>query len=316
MMRRSWEFTLRLLKKMSRPRCQQCDHNGYRYEFSTRTADFYIAKQNCAKKSGTLARYLDEEAYLKWRNCCRSGLNYWIGLFENRVCSGSPIRPYTWVGNTTCTSGSPLNIIPLDNSPESSQAVSILLNSGNLVRPPTATENWDSESKPYICQYSLAASTSPLSTTVSVNDTTSFFTIADTSSSVATTIMETTFTPSTEQSLESTGFSSTVTSTNPVMTSTAANSVTDVHDPTGTGLIVGLAVGGILLIIALLLFYFFFCKNGYYKKFKSATSHTASASFTPRNTKESNTKEVKENPLYGRYEINDILKYKTFCKHW
>ena len=314
MMRRSWKFTTRLLKKMSRPTCQLCDHNGYRYEFSTSTADFHIAKQNCANNNGTLARYLDEEAYLKWRKCCRSGFNYWIGLFENRNCSGSPIGPYSWVENTTCTSGSPLIIIPLENSAESSQAVSVLLSSNDLESPPSAKESRDYERTRYICQYSLAASTSPLSTTVSANDITSFSTIADASSSAETTITETAFTPSTVQSQESTGFSSTVTSTNPIMTSTAARSVTDVDDP--TGLIVGLAVGGILLIIALLLFYFFFYKNGYYKKFKSATSRTASASFTPKNGKESNTKEMKENPLYGRYEINDILKYKTFCKHW
>ena len=291
--------------------CTQCEHNGYRYEFSTSSSatTFNLAKQVCQSNGGTLAKCLDEDAYLEFRKCCQNGLHYWIGLFENRLCMSSPVGPYTWAGDTACTSGSPLNINLLPNSPQNSQAVSILLNSNNLETLPDAKEAYDYESIRYICQYSLATSTaagasSP--TTVSTDDTTSS-TIADTSFFFETTITDTASSSSTTQSDEPTPFSPTATATSSMITSTTASSDTLVPHDT-TGLIVGLVVGGVILVIALLFFCFFCIRNSYYEKFKSASRHTTTASFTPNNGKDSNTKEVKENPLYGRYEINDILK--------
>ena len=150
--------------------CGQCEHNGYRYEFSTSTTDFNFAKQLCENNGGTLARYLDEDAYLEIRKYCQNGLLYWIGLSENRLCSSSPVEPYKWVSDTTCTSGSPLNIIQLPNSAQNSQAVAILLNSNNLATPPEAKELYDYETHRYICQYSPITfnPTAPYTPTTSV----------------------------------------------------------------------------------------------------------------------------------------------------
>ena len=301
------ELTL-LAKKMTS--CVQCEHNGYRYEFSTSIECFCCAQRKCESNGGTLARYLNEDAYLELRKCCQRGFTYWIGLFENRNCSSSqagPHLPYSWVGYTTCTNGSPLIVETLASGAQN-QAVSILLNSNNPTKPPNAKEKYDNEKTRYICQYPLATSTAAASssfTTISTKDVTSS-PIADTiTTAESTTITDTTSTSSNTQSQESTLFSSTIAATSSTMTSTTASPDTNVHDP--TGLIVGLAVGGILLIIALLVFYLFFYKNGYYKKLKKANRHTTSASFTPTNGKKSNTKEVKENPLYGRYEITDNI---------
>ena len=144
--------------------CFQCEHNRWQYEFSTSTADFNLAQQTCANKGGALARYLDEDAYLEIRKCCQNGLHYWIGLFKNFKCSSNPLGPYTWDGNTACTSGSPLNIIPLQDAAPSSQAVTILLDSDKLVQPPFATERVDFDKQHYICQYALTTSTTNVST--------------------------------------------------------------------------------------------------------------------------------------------------------
>ena len=165
--------------------CRHCEHNGYRYEFSTSSSatTFILAKQVCESKGGTLASYLDEDVYLEFGKYCQNGLHCWIDLSENRLCMSNPVGAYTWAGDTACTSGSPLNTILLSNSPQNSQAVSILLNLNNLKILPDAKEAYDYEKHRYICQYSLATSTaagasSP--TTVSTDDTTSS-TIADTS---------------------------------------------------------------------------------------------------------------------------------------
>ena len=294
--------------------CLRCKYGGYVYEFSTSTfpANFDFAQQLCENNGGTLARYLDEDAYVELRKCCQNGAHYWIGLVENRLCTSSAVGRYTWVDDTACTSGRPLKVIELPNSVQSSQAVSILLNSDNLEKPPEAREKYDSEQQRYICQYSIATSTAAEAsspTTDCTDDATSFSTMTDTSfpavdKTTKAESAETTLTSFTTQSQEATSVSSTAIDTSNVSTSTTTSSVTDGHD--ATGLIAGLVIGGILLIMALLLFYLFFYKNGYYKKFKYASSPTTT-SFTTNDDKDNKTKEVKENPLYGRYE--EPLKY-------
>ena len=163
--------------------CTQCEHDGYRYEFLISKKDFNHAQQTCADNGGTLARYLDRGAYFNLRKCCQNGHDYWIGLFKNGNCSSRPFKPYSWVGDTACTSGYPLIITSQRNFAQNSQAVSILLNPNNVATPPDAKEVYDNEKHRYICQYPLATSTAAGAsppTTVSTDDTTSS-TIADTS---------------------------------------------------------------------------------------------------------------------------------------
>ena len=201
-------------------KCAQCEHNGYRYEFSTLRENFNLAQQNCANDGGTLARYLDEDAYLKLRKCCSNGLKYRIGLFENRSCSSSPVGPYSWVGDAACTSGSPLNIMPLQNSAQYSQAVTILLNSNNLARPPDATERFDYESVRYICQY---PSTNP----------TTIVTTSNTPTTRALTSASTTFQQSNAETIATSSTRCTTTDKNPLHNISYAAFI---------GIIIGMAV--------------------------------------------------------------------------
>ena len=289
--------------------CLQCEHNGYRYEFSTSKENFDCAQKICSSNGGTLARYLDEDAYLKFRKCCQNGSEYWIGLFENHACSSSPIGPYTWVDNATCTNGSPLNVIPLGKSAQSSQAVSILLSSNSLAEPPNANERYDNEKNFYVCQYLLATSTTAASlrTTASTNNTISFYTKADGSLSAEST--KTISKSSIMQSQGSTALHLSSSSTSTFTTST-------VSDDDLSALIAGLVAGGIILIIALLLLYFFFCKNGYYKNFRNASRHITT-SFASNDDKDRKNNEVKENPLNGRYEeaLKLYLRISLYDKH-
>ena len=274
------------------PPCPQCTYDGYQYEFSTLTANFNLAQQNCRNNGGTLARYLDEDAYLELRKCCQNGLEYWIGLFENRDCSSSSIGPYSWVGNATCTSGSPLNVSSVPNTAQSSQAVAIIL-SNNLAQPPDANERYDSEAKVYVCQYPLATSTTATSSP-------SFATKADTSLSA--------------ESTKTISKSFTIQSQRSTLSSTSTFKTSIFADGDSSALIAGLVAGGIILIIALLLFYFFMHKNGCYKNFKNNRKHS-NASFTAHEDKVSSTnRKVKENPLYGRYErtLTFFLRISVF----
>ena len=148
-----------LTKNNTMSQCTQCEHNGYRYEFSTSVTSFNLSNQNCSSKGGILARYLDEDAHLALRKCCQNGFDYWIGLFENRSCSSSVVGPYSWVGDAACTSGSLLKVTELPNFDQSSQAVSILLNSNNLALPADAKERYENEKVRYICQYFSTVST-------------------------------------------------------------------------------------------------------------------------------------------------------------
>ena len=286
--------------------CSQCEHNGYRYEFSTLISqtNFDAAQLLCKINGGTLARYLDEDAYLELRKCCQNGGNYWIGLFENPLCNGSPVGPYTWVGDTACTSGSPLDVTPLQDSMTNNQAVIILLNS-NLDAPLLAQEKNDDESYHYICQNSSVTSTT-LAASPPTIVTTSFSNIKGTSTSAESTTAKTTSKSFTTQLpvSASASLSSAVSATSNVSNFTTST----VLDDDSSALIAGLVVGGIILIIALMLFYFYFYKNGYHK---NATRHTTGAAyFTSNDGKGNNTKEVKENPLYGRYEkaLNVFLR--------
>ena len=80
---------------------------------------------------------------------------------------------------------------------------------------------------------------------------------------------------------------------------TITNAASNVSD--SSGLVAGLVVGGIILIIALVLLYFFCIRNKCCKKFKKLNSHSNTTSSVSQNHA-NNSKEVKDNPLYGRCE--------------
>ena len=141
--------------------CTQYEHNGHRYEFSTEC--FYCGLQRCESNGGTLASYLDENTYFELRKCCENGLNYWIvclkivyALTVLSVDTHGLMILHAQVFST-------LNIIPLPNSAQNGQAVTILFNA-NLPQPLNAREIFDNEKQRYICQYLSTISTTTVST--------------------------------------------------------------------------------------------------------------------------------------------------------
>ena len=272
--------------------CEFCLRNGYLYWLSSITANFNAAALSCESVNGTLARYLNEDDYIKLRECCENDVEYWIGLFENSACRNSLTGPYSWVGNTACTSADPLNVNEKRN-----RAISVILNSNNPTRPPPARERKLSRSNRFICQYPL---TYPTTTQVSLTETsftdaTKFFSTATTSSLFDTTDQtQSPFSTSEKQELTNgptipTAYSTLASSTNSAVAVVSGSS----------GITIGLAVGGtILLITVLALLYFFLVKFGYCKKFKIVSSLKTFSS-TPQKQEDS-TKEVKDNPLYDR----------------
>ena len=140
--------------------CAQCVHDGYRYEFSKLRGYFSAGKTYCEGKRGTLAKYLNEDAYVALRKCCANEKEYWIGLIENPECASSSVGSYTWLGNTTCTNACPLNISRFLNGKDS-QAVTIKLDA-NLTKPPDAAERYNSEIFGFLCQFPFVSSTTAL----------------------------------------------------------------------------------------------------------------------------------------------------------
>ena len=55
--------------------------------FQLRQQIFYCsARNNCTNNGEILARYLDEDAYLELRKCCKNGYRHWIGLINSGLC--------------------------------------------------------------------------------------------------------------------------------------------------------------------------------------------------------------------------------------
>ena len=94
---------------------------------------------------------------------------------------------------------------------------------------------------------------------------------------------------------------------------TITNAASNVSD--SSGLVAGLVVGGIILIIALVLLYLFCIRNKCYKKLKKCNSDSYTTSSISQNHA-NNSKEVKDNPLYGRYviSIHCTFAFKFSCE--
>ena len=279
--------------------CTVCEHNGYQYVFSTSRANFLRAQGNCEDNDGSLARYLDEDACLKLRKCCSNNHSYWIGLVENEFCDfWYPRKPYNWINDNACTNANPLSVNRMLNSIRYFQAVTISLTSDNLEHPPESYEENDNEIFRYICQYEIAAPTSQTTfpATQFIGDVTCPSAAAATSVSIETLEPPTSSTSSFGERQQST--LSPVVSI--VHSSSSATTISAADDSVSSGLVVGLVVEGTILLIALVLLYFFI-RNGYYKTFNVGSQN--SSKLNPQYQEEHNMKEVKENPLYGRYLV-------------
>ena len=262
-------------------RCTECIHDGYSYEFSRRTANFYDASRRCLKEGGTLAKYLDDDAYIKLNKCCRTSNQYWIGLVDKDECSNNLNGSYKWEGDTTCSNARPLNVIDQPNN-QRCQAVTIRVhpNSGEGSIP-SALETDCGNAQRYICQFPVSSTSPPPTSTRS---------------------LETTQKITTGKSLLT--FTSKTSTYSSSLTTTTTSTPVDAQGAFNAGLTVGLAIGGlVLLTVALILLVFCLIQKGYLKKMKDFGNNNTSDIDAPQSDKFPKDNQVQSNPLYNRYDV-------------
>ena len=133
--------------------CSICRVNkqSHYFAFAKNKTSFYDATNQCVLQGGTLAINITTEEYKKFKQCCASSMQYWIGLKYDSVCRNRR-EPYQWLNSTTCHNGSPLSILNKGRIENRCQAVTITLNLSKRQLPEANRVNCDTRQF-YVCRF-------------------------------------------------------------------------------------------------------------------------------------------------------------------
>ena len=137
-------------------RCSRCEIGTNIFTFSLSRATFQRANNQCKRNGGELAQNLDRSSYVALLSCCPDYLNYWIGLKSVGAisCANWNKPGFQWIGNRTCSDGSPLKFVaqPVNNNECKAVTIGMYSLNTNPYIPRARVETCNSNNKYYICQ--------------------------------------------------------------------------------------------------------------------------------------------------------------------
>ena len=205
--------------------CQICriKRESHYYTFQNSTVSFNDAKSKCSELGGALAFNLNSRVYVKFKKCCSTRKQYWIGLVDNGNCR-SPKKPYQWIGSTQCRNPRPLKIPRPPRFRSGCYVVTVILSRTNKKIPQAIRSSCNSEHA-FICRLPWSGgsvvSTTASSISLSLAVVNSYTHMASTANSLNTPTAISTISASTTDASTSTAY----TTATPLMTSTSTDVV-------------------------------------------------------------------------------------------